>query len=143
MRFGVSMKYAFWLFVVLLPGYQIAQAFNCPDDKSAEEATDRLHSWDNVYQFFKRYRNCLDGSVAEGAGDKIQLLWADHWSTLPEMIALTNKDRAFKEFIWQRIGDEDSPRGEFDRVVRHARGECPQEATSFCSAVLSEAEKVK
>lgn len=137
------MKCAFWLFVALLPGYQIALALNCPDAKSAEEATDQLHSWDNVYQFFKRYRNCYDGSVAEGAEDKIQLLWVDHWSTLPEMIALTNKDRAFKKFIWQRIGDEDFPRDEFERVVRHARGECPQVATNFCSAVLIEAEKAK
>ena len=137
------MKYILWFVFALLSEAQVAQALDCPAAKSAEEATDQLHSWHNVYQFFKRYRNCYDGSVAEGAEDKIQLLWADHWSTLPQMIALANKDRAFKKFIWQRIGDEDFPRDEFERVVQHARGECPQVATNFCRAVLSEAEKVK
>ena len=137
------MKYVLWLVLALLSDAKVAQALDCPDAKSAEEATDQLHSWHNVYQFFKRYRNCYDGSVAEGAEEKIQLLWADHWSTLPEMIALTNKDRAFQKFIWQRISDEDFPRDEFERVVRHARAECPEVATIFCRAILSQAEKVK
>jgi hypothetical protein len=139
------MKSASWVFLALLSGYHVAQAAECSasDAKSAEEATDQLHSWHNVYQFFKRYGKCYDGSVAEGANDKIQLLWADHWSTLPEMIALTRKDREFKTFIWQRIGDEDFPRDEFERVVRHARVECPHVATNFCRAIVGEAEKVK
>ena len=137
------MKYAFWVFLALLFGYQVTQAHDCPNAQMAEEATDQLHSWRHVYQFFKKYRKCYDGSVAEGAEDKIQLLWADHWSTLPEMIAFTKKDREFKQFIWKRISDEDFPRDEFERVVRHARTECPQVATNFCQAILSEAEKVK
>jgi hypothetical protein len=137
------MKYAFWLFFALVSGVQIAQALDCPDDKTAEEATDQLHSWRDVHQFFKRYRNCYDGSVAEGAEDKIHLLWADHWSTLPEMIAITNKDRQFKKFIWQRISDETFSRDEFERVVRRAQAECPKVARSFCRALLSEAEKAK
>jgi hypothetical protein len=137
------MKYILWFVFALLSEAQVAQALDCADAKSAEEATDQLHSWQNVYQFFKRYRNCYDGSVAEGAEDKIQLLWADHWSTLPEMIALTNEDRAFNKFIWQRIRDEDFPRDKFEQVVRHARVECPKVAAKFCRAVLTEAEKVK
>ena len=137
------MKYAFWLFLALLSGYQIAQAHDCPDAQTAEGATDHLHSWSEVYRFFKIYRSCYDGSVAEGAEDKIQLLWADHWSTLPEMIALTNKDREFKKFIWQRISDEAFPRDEFERVVQHARSECPRVATEFGREFLSESNKPK
>src|SRR5580698_3640208 len=105
------MKHAIGLVcITLMLGSQAAHALECTDAQAAEEATDHLHSWDDVYHFFKRYRGCYDGSIAEGAEDKIQLLWADHWSTLPEMIALTNEDRAFNKFIWQRIRDEDFPR---------------------------------
>ena len=138
------MRYASWLvWFALLLGHQTAQAVECPDPKAAEEATDHLHSWQDVYHFFKRYRGCYDGSIAEGAEDKIQLLWHDHWLTLPEMIALTNKDRHFKQFIWQRTRDEAFPRDEFDRVAQHARSECPREATEFCREILREAAKLK
>ena len=84
---------------------------------------------------FQCIRELLDASVAEGAADKIQRLWADRWSTLPEMIELTNKHGRFKKFIWLRIGDETFPRDEFERLVRHARTECPQGATEFCREV--------
>lgn len=137
------MRHCNWLIFALIPGFQFAHAAACPDAKAAEEATDHLHSWNNVYRFFKIYGNCFDASVAEGAEDKIQLLWADRWSALPEMIGLTNKDRRFKKFIWLRIGDATFPRDEFDRVVQHARSECPPGAIDFCHEVLKEAEKLK
>ncbi|MBZ8142858.1 hypothetical protein CLD22_23555 [Rubrivivax gelatinosus] len=66
---------------------------------AAEVITDYLTTWSNVYMFYKQFRHCYDGAIAEGTQDKVQLLWADKWSELPQMLALTTKDREFKNFI--------------------------------------------
>src|SRR5713226_1028890 len=71
------------------------------DAFAAETVTDYLDSWDNVYLFFKQFRQCYDASIAEGANDKIQQLWSKRWSELPIMVSLTQKDHQFKSFIFE------------------------------------------
>lgn len=102
---------------------------------SAESVVDYLDSWDNVYLFFKQYGHCYDASIAEGANDKIQLLWANHWHDLPRMLQLTAQDPKFKSFIWQRAHDEDYPANEFAKTLNNAKTSCPKGALT--SAKLS------
>jgi len=121
------------------------QAQQCTELEAyaAESATDYLDSWDNVYIFFKQYRHCYDASIAEGAEDKIQQLWANRWPSLPEMINLTNKDAEFKSFIWARIGDETFSQDTFKRFVENATQHCPEGAKEFCDAVIAEANRLQ
>jgi len=131
------------LLLVIGSASAFADTPECSRDEAyaAEAVTDYLDSWQNVYFFFKQFRHCYDAAIAEGAEDKIQLLWADHWSTLPQMIAFTEKDAEFKAFIWQRIGDETFPKDTFARFVRHARAQCPSVAKAFCRAVIIESQR--
>lgn len=108
---------------------------------AAEVVTDYLHSWGNVYLFYKQFRHCYDASVAEGAEDKIQMLWANRWSEISEMIALTDKDAEFKAFMWQRISDETFPQERFTVFVQNAKAHCPSVAAEFCRAVLKAADQ--
>jgi hypothetical protein len=104
---------------------------------AAEAATDRLDSWGNVHLFFKQFRHCYDASIAEGANDKIQLLWANHWSDLPQMLSLTSKDPAFKSFIWQRMKDVDFPESDFATIIHNAKASCPTGGADFCRAFIA------
>ena len=108
---------------------------------AAEVVTDYLNSWGNVYLFFKQFGHCYDASIAEGAEDKIQLLWANHWSEVSQMIALTKKDPEFKAFLWTRISDETFPQDRFAVFVHNAKTKCPSLATDFCSAVVKAASR--
>ncbi|WP_319585604.1 hypothetical protein [uncultured Desulfobulbus sp.] len=108
---------------------------------AAETVTDYLDSWKNVYLFFKQFNHCYDAAIAEGAQDAIQHLWVEKWASLPEMIALTNKDSAFKKFIWQSIRDETFPKNSFVRFVKHATRECTDVAKEFCNAVIQESKR--
>lgn len=130
--------------VVVLCSFASGETFSATectesDAYAAEVVTDYLDSWANVYQFFKQFQPCYDASIAEGAEDKIQQLWANQWSTVAQMVVLTNKDREFKSFIWQRITDEAFPKDRFAVVVRNASDRCPAGATEFCSAVINAA----
>lgn len=110
---------------------------------AGEAVTNYLTNWGNVYTFFKQFRHCYDASIAEGAEDRIQKLWINHWSEIPQMIAFTNQDPKFKAFIWQRISDETFPQDDFLLFVKNAKEKCPKVATEFCRAVALEAKKVE
>jgi hypothetical protein len=129
--------------VALLTASAPALAKECTREEAyaAESVTDYLESWRNVHLFYQQFGHCFDGVVAEGLEDKVRILWADHWSTLPEMIELTDKDKGFKQFLWQRISDETFPQDAFARLVQHAKSECPAVATEFCRAVLTTARR--
>jgi hypothetical protein len=120
---------------------QTSSAAQCTQIEAyaAEVVTDYLDSWENVYQFFKQFQHCYEASIAEGAEDKIQLLWATKWPSVAQMIELTNNDPEFKTFIWQRITDETFPQDRFATVVRNAKEKCPLGASNFCSAIISAA----
>ena len=106
---------------------------------SAESVVDYLDSWDNVYLFFKQYGHCYDASIAEGANDKIQLLWVNHWHDLPRMLQLTAQDPKFKAFIWQRAHDEDYPANEFAKTLNDAKTSCPKDGANFCQTFIGAA----
>jgi hypothetical protein len=141
---GIMKKTVSILVTVFAFGSGSGQAFaatECTQREAyaAEVNTDYLDSWANVYQFFKQFRHCYDASIAEGAEDKIQVLWATRWSAISQMIALTKKDSEFKTFIWQRITDETFPQERFAVFVRNAKTSCPEVAAEFCRAVIKAA----
>lgn len=111
----------------------------CTRDEAyaAEVVTDYLTSWESVYRFYKQFRHCYDGAIAEGTEDKIQLLWANRWQELPRMLAFMKKDAEFKKFIWVVIDSEAFPQDTFDKVLAHATRRCPKEAGEFCKAIKS------
>ena len=108
---------------------------------AAEVVTDYLTTWDDVYRFHKQFKHCYDGAIAEGAEDKVQLLWANRWSDIPKMLALTTKDRDFKKFIWIIIDSDAFPRDTFNTVLANATRHCPRGAEEFCQAVKSAAKR--
>ena len=134
----MKLRLAILVALLCLGASHAAAAKTCTQMEAyaAEVTTDYLDSWAKVYLFFKQFRHCYDASIAEGAADKIELLWSSRWSTLPQMIALTDKDADFKTFIWQRIDEEIFPLDRFAVVVRNARTKCPRVAVEFCRAVI-------
>jgi capsid protein len=136
------MKKIFAVCLILLAPFATAAA-ECTREEAyaAETVVDYLDSWGNVHIFYKQFRHCYDGGIAEGVQDRIQQLWADHWGDLPQMIALTKRDPPFNEFVLRSLTTEAFPQDTFKRVVRNARTRCPAVARSFCKAVLAEAAK--
>lgn len=117
------------------------QACTRDEALAADVVTDYLTTWENVYSFYKQFRHCYDGAIAEGVQDKVQLLWASRWSELPKMLAFTRRDPEFKNFIWNIMDSEAFPQDTFNTVLAHATRRCPKDATEFCQAVKSAAKR--
>jgi len=128
-----------FLFALLSPASFASVQCTQSEARTAEVVTDYLDSWDNVYLFFKQFGQCYDASIAEGADDKIQLLWANHWQDLHRMLELTVRDPKFKEFLWQRVGDEDFPADRHAKILRYVRTSCPKSGTEFCQTFVGKA----
>jgi hypothetical protein len=110
---------------------------------AAEVATDTLHDWADVYRFFRQFGHCFDGAIAGNASDKVQLLLANFWSEVPQLLKYTSEDSKFKAFIFSIINSEAFPRRIFEVVVKHASERCPTSATELCQTIKSAAMRMK
>ncbi|MDT7836905.1 hypothetical protein [Aquabacterium sp. OR-4] len=131
------------LAALLLSSQAHSSSSTCTREEAyaAEVVTDYLTTWDGVYRFYKQFKHCYEGAIAGGAEDKVQLLWANRWSEIPTMLALTTKDREFKKFIWVIIDSEAFPRDTFNTVHANVTRHCPKGAEEFCQAVRSAAKR--
>jgi hypothetical protein len=126
-------------------GFNSARAAEqeCSDEvaSAAKSSARDLKNWESVYIFFKQYQDCADTSIVESATHSIQNLWVNHWPEIQKMVYYTNRDPAFKDFIWNKIGDDSFVLEDFDLFVENAKEECPLNALNFCRAVVKEAYK--
>ena len=92
------------LSVLVFCGVAVAQEFRGPPWFSAERCSqadaiaadkdlDRLKSWAAVYRTFGLYRQCDDGSIAEGYSDAVAILLTEHW---PEVTALARLAKSIR-----------------------------------------------
>lgn len=116
----------------------MANATECTQMEAyaAETVTDYLDSWKNVHKSFKEFGHCDDGAIAEGFDEAISLLWANQWHKLPEMLKYAMQDKSFRAFVFKRIGTETVPFERWQKIVRKAQKECPNEGKEFCAATI-------
>lgn len=131
------MKKQFVAFVLVLGAMSGVEAAECTRDEAyaGEVVVDYLNSWENVHLFYGQFLHCYDGGIAEGAQDRIQLLWADRWGDLPKMLALTKKEPGFNAFVMRSLFSEAFPQDTFAKVLRNAKTKCPTGGRAFCREV--------
>ena len=101
----------------------------------AEESTDHLEGWSEVYQSFTRFSQCDDGGIAEGYSDAIGKLLADKWDQFPDLVKLATKDKRFQSFVLRHV-DETIPDDMLKKVGQNARDECPTNAGGLCKLII-------
>jgi hypothetical protein len=112
-----------------------AQQCSSSEAQAAESSIDSLDSWQSVYIFYKRYRHCDDGSIAEGHTDKVVHLLATRWDSLKKLQKITARDHRFQTFILRHI-DSSALTSELDHVAYTAARQCPQSATQLCKQII-------
>jgi hypothetical protein len=104
--------------------------------EAAERATDNIDSWQAAYRFYKLYRNCDDGGVAEGYADKIEALLAMKWRDLGDFLSFAKGDGDFEAFVLRHLGEITTMNGA--RVISaNAEARCPRSGASFCQELVS------
>lgn len=64
-------------------GSAVAKDCSPADEEAADMATDYLTNWQAVRDSYARYRQCDDGSIAEGNSEAVVRLLVDKWNTIP------------------------------------------------------------
>jgi hypothetical protein len=100
----------------------------------AEAALDNIHNWDDFYQAYRKYRNCDDGSVAEGLSDKAVKLLIGAWPSV-HRLAVLSRDATFQEFVLYHVNGLMSP-ADAATIADNARGHCPSSARVLCMELI-------
>ncbi len=114
-----------------------ARKCTSPEAVSAATASDHLANWTEVHRFYQQFGHCFDGAVAGNASDKIQVMLAERWSELPQLLKYTSEDSQFKQFILNVVASESFPKRTFATVLSNAEKQCPKNATEFCKSIKS------
>jgi hypothetical protein len=120
-----------------MPSYcknSCAQESPCTDNGfEAERSLDYLNSWEDIYQSFKKYKQCDDGALAEGYSDKIVHMLADHWDKLNELIRISSADKEFHDFVLRHI-DATVNYSDLDKILINCK-HCPESLRNICSEI--------
>jgi hypothetical protein len=91
--------------IALISSVGDAQRLPCNDAENvrAEEGSDRLRSWDNLYRWYKLYGRCNNVSAAEGVSESIARILVDHWTTMKRLARLASMDAGFRRFVMDGV----------------------------------------
>lgn len=111
----------------------------CTNDlaKEAEAATDNLKTWQSVYGFYKQYRRCDDGGVAEGVSDHVAKLFANHWESVPEYLNYADTDNGFEKFVMRHLDATIDFTHDAPKIRENAQQHCAPNLAQLCKDLLS------
>jgi hypothetical protein len=122
-------------------GISLAQEKSCPeaDIKRIEIEAVTLRTWDALYNSYRTYKNCNDNAEAdEGYSESIARILADHWSTLPRLAQLIDKDKSFARFVGL---DATMDMRDVAKIRQNAITRCPVGLTKLCAKLKMDAEE--
>ncbi|WP_336280789.1 hypothetical protein [Cronobacter dublinensis] len=132
----------FFLFTVFV--CPLTQGSECSKEKAeaAENAVDNLKTWAAVYESYRHYLPCDEGSIGEGYSEAITRLLVDRWSELPALDTLGKRNASFERWVISHI---DSTLGSDDlqKVSDTAKTQCPSGHTALCEKIVVAASKAQ
>jgi hypothetical protein len=119
-----------------------AWAADCPQPHAdaALAASGKLRTWPDVYAFFKGYRACDDGGIAEATSDAMAKLLARRWDDVGTLGRLVHEHADFKPFVLSHI-DSTADTDDLERLADNAAKRCPAGLAALCSELGAAAKK--
>jgi hypothetical protein len=115
----------------------------CSSDDAirAEQEASSLSDWDAVYESYKRFHACDDGSIAEGYSESVSTILGNKWSTIDRLKQIMSRDKSFEAFVLAHL-DESVPRDRLRVIDANARNQCPDNLSRFCRLLIGKLERV-
>ena len=108
------------------------------DEQAAEDRVGRLTSWHGVYDAYKRFAHCDDGSIGQGFSESITLLLASRWNRVEQLRRLIAKDQGFEAFVLTHV-DPTVPVERRNNIVANANEHCPKKSAALCQKLARRA----
>jgi hypothetical protein len=127
-------------YFVLTTGIVIGQTRLCSQEEAirAEMATDQLKTWQSVYQFYKQYSHCDDGSVGEGISDAVAKLLANRWDHFRDFVKLASNNKEFEKFVVRHVDETIDWSHDAPKINKNARLHCPSNSSGLCRALIEQ-----
>jgi hypothetical protein len=97
-----------------------------------------LHSWDDVYRYYKRYVHCNDAGAAEWSDECVARILVDRWNTLPRAAKLADQDAGFRHFVIFSVNATLRMK-DVERIKVH--GKTPVRQTLVCCVPISRSKR--
>jgi len=123
-----------FIIAVFCFSFQISHAATCNASKAeqAEQAIDNLNSWDDIDNFFRKFRQCDDGSISEGTSEAIAQLMLKDWQG--SMKAISKKSTAFRSFAIAHV-NETLNNEDLEKIQNKAKTECTKNEDTLCKEI--------
>lgn len=117
----------------------ISQPRQCSkaEERAAEDIAGRLKTWPAVYDAYRRYSHCDDGSIGQGFSESITVLLSKRWNRFDEFRRLARKDGEFESFVVRHI-DLTVPVERLEVIALNARQRCGA-GGSLCERIAQRA----
>jgi hypothetical protein len=124
----------------ILPRTVHAETPACDEalEERAEMTAGYLKTWEQIYDWFKRYSACDEVAPAEGYSNAVVTMLADRWNQLPTLRTLIDRDERFSKFVFEHI-DATTDDHDLDRVVANASLHCPKGDEQLCGTIRRQA----
>ncbi len=125
-----------WGAITLCMGLSVAalaRAHPCTqqDAQRADQAADKLNSWNRIYDWYKKYRQCDDGGPSEVVSEAVARNLVDRWETLPRLAGLARDDTGFRRFVLKHV-DETLNEDDLKKISANAVNRCPTNLHMLC-----------
>jgi hypothetical protein len=117
------MKRGYWILsLVLLCCPTPARCGDCsPEEaRAAEQEAAYLRNWDAIYGSYERFKECDDGSVAEGYSESVVTTLRTRWDDIRRLQQLGDEHEGFRPFVLRHI-DETVSVDALKEIERNAR----------------------
>jgi hypothetical protein len=124
------------LALMLCAGHAAAQSAACPSAKAeaAEAAADKLSTWQAVGDYYRHYRRCDEGGMAETSSEAIARLLVDQWTTLPALAAETKHAPGLKSFVAAHINST-LDTSDIQKIAQTSAASCPANVSGLCATI--------
>jgi hypothetical protein len=126
------------IFALLIsPAFAEGAACTLSDQHWLSKELPRLKAWDAIHESFRKFTpQCDDGFIAEGYTDAIVVLLSHHWSSLPELVAISKRDSNFIKFVVRHINASADP-DDLKQLLSQVANQCPPENKEICVRIHS------
>lgn len=96
-----------------------------------------FRTWDALYGSYKSYRQCDDGAIGEGFSESVARILVDHWTSLPDLARVGDKDDEFLRFVLKHV-DATLNMDDVQKIKSNAQTECPAGLLKICGQLIKQ-----
>lgn len=89
-----------------------------------------------IFDFYKQYKDCMDGMIAETMADTVTKTLSQKWTELEQLAAFIKEDPNFKPFVLSHIDSlVTGNTSQVEQILQNATKQCPHAHTKLCSEI--------